>query len=97
MALTHREISIVLGMLALGDKQQDIAAYFGENQARVNEIKAGTYTGSADAEPAPLDQLPPAGPRLSGRSAQRALSSLHALRELIDETIAEIEGWERGE
>lgn len=96
MPLTNREIAVIKGMLARGDKQHDIAAYFGINGGRIAEINTGQYPDSIHIE-AETQHLPPAGPRLSGRSAQRALSTLHALRELIDESIAEIEGWERGE
>jgi hypothetical protein len=41
MALTDREIAIAKGMLARGDRQHDIAAYFGENGGRIGEISTG--------------------------------------------------------
>ncbi|MFW8636739.1 hypothetical protein [Cribrihabitans pelagius] len=50
MALTNREAQIVLGMLARGDKHHDIAAWFGENQARVAEVIEGSH-GSLSAAP----------------------------------------------
>ena len=50
MSLTNREAQIVLGMIARGDKQHDIAAWFGENQARNNEVEKGSH-GSLAAAP----------------------------------------------
>ena len=38
MALNDAEIAIVKGMLARGDRQHDIAAYFGINGGRIAEI-----------------------------------------------------------
>jgi hypothetical protein len=38
MALNEGEIAIVKGMLLWGDRQHDIAAYFGVNGGRVAEI-----------------------------------------------------------
>lgn len=48
----------MLGMVARGDKKHDIAAWFGENPARVQEAMKGEY-GTTQA--APADQLPPKG------------------------------------
>lgn len=93
MALNQREISIVKGMLARGDKQHDIAAYFGVNGGRIAEISTG-QTGS-DVQPETKD-LPPAGPVMAGRSALHARDTLRALRDLIDETLEEIDRYEGG-
>jgi hypothetical protein len=38
MALNDGEIAIVKGMLIRGDRQHDIAAYFGANGGRIGEI-----------------------------------------------------------
>ncbi len=59
MALTRKEASIVMGMLARGDHNHDIAAWFGENPARVAEVKDGTAFGVVPA--APPEELPPKG------------------------------------
>lgn len=48
-----------MGMLARGDKNQDIAAWFGENPARVVEVENGTAFGAVVA--ASADKLPPKG------------------------------------
>lgn len=92
MALTDQEIAIAKGMLARGDRQHDIAAYFGENGGRIGEIstgKRGPHVAMASA-----DSLPPPGPYLAGRSALRARDTLVALRGLIDEAIADIDLFE---
>lgn len=93
MALNIREIAIVKGMLARGDKQHDIAAYFGVNGGRIAEIKTGMR--GPDVKTAPQDDLPPSGPYLAGRSALHARDTLLALRELIDQAIADIDVYER--
>jgi hypothetical protein len=48
-----------MGMLARGDKNQDIAAWFGENPARIVEVENGTAFGIVAA--APANSLPPKG------------------------------------
>jgi len=60
MALNEREIAIVKGMLARGDIQSDIAAYFGVNGGRIAEINTGQKGFEIAA--APADMLPPRGP-----------------------------------
>jgi hypothetical protein len=59
------DASIVKGMAARGDRQSDIAAWFGLNNGRINEvIKASTKHARQfrDVAPAPLHALPPPGP-----------------------------------
>ena len=92
MPLNDGEIAIVKGMLLRGDKQHDIAAYFGVNSTRINEFNAGATGPSIVA--APTGQLPPRGPYMAGRSALRARDTLIALRELIDEAIKDIDLFE---
>jgi hypothetical protein len=94
MALTNKEASIVLGMAARGDSEHDIAAYFGVNQGRIAEVKAGSH-GSILA--APATDLPPKGsPGPKGRKLSLyARDALQALREKgpdgIGEAIKELE------
>ncbi len=57
MGLSHKDATIIMGMLARGDKNHDIAAWFGENPARVAEVKDGTAFG--EVPPAPHAELPP--------------------------------------
>lgn len=57
--LTAADAAIVKGMLARGDRQSDIAAYFKVNGGRISEIN----TGMRFATIAPSnDNLPPSGP-----------------------------------
>jgi len=95
MALSKGEVSIVKGMLLRGDRQSDIAAYFGGdvNSGRISEINTGQKHPEVTA--ASSDQLPPPGPYfISGRSALRAKETLTSLRDLIDQTLEEITNWE---
>jgi hypothetical protein len=48
-----------MGMLARGDRDHDIAAWFGVNQGRIAEVKDGSKFGIVAA--AKSDQLPPKG------------------------------------
>lgn len=96
MSLNHREISVVKGMLARGDKQQDIAAYFGVNGGRISEINTGQCEDAVGVGPAVEADLPPAGPIMAGRSALHMRDTLRALRNDIDRVLAEIDDFERG-
>ncbi len=60
MALSHNDGKVVMGMLMRGDKNHDIAAWFGENPARVVEVENGTMFGSVPPA-AKADDLPPRG------------------------------------
>jgi hypothetical protein len=92
MSLTNRDAQIVLGMIARGDKQHDIAAWFGENQARIVEVEKGSH-GSLSAAPS-SDLFPRGSPGPKGRrlraSARKAIEhlekgdSLAALQALRD-------------
>lgn len=76
--LTAKDAQTVLGMEARGDREHDIAGWFGVNQGRVAEVKAGRF-GTPSATPA--HQLPPKGPPgIKGRrlrlAAEQALAAL---------------------
>lgn len=93
MPFNNGEIAVVKGMIARGDRQSDIAAYFGVNGGRISEINTEKY--GADIKAALQDQLPPPGPYFaSGRSTIRATETLTALRDLIDQTLAEMRNFE---
>lgn len=71
MSLTTKDASVILGMVARGDKKHDIASWFGENPARVQEVIAGDYGNLSAAAP---DQLFPKGaPGLKGRRLKSAV------------------------
>ena len=64
--LTAKDAAIVLAMQARGDRDHDIAAWFGVNQGRVAEVKDGKF-GSVSL--APANDLPPKGaPGVKGRA-----------------------------
>lgn len=77
-SLTSSDARIVRGMQQRGDRDHDIASWFGVNQGRIAEVKDGKF-GSVD--PAPANELPPKGPPgIKGRrlraSVEKALDSL---------------------
>lgn len=57
--LTRSDVATVLAMQARGDRDHDIAAWFGVNQGRVAEAKDGKFGTVALA---PTNSLPPKGP-----------------------------------
>ena len=61
-------------MVARGDRDHDIAAWFGVNQGRIAEVKDGSKFGSVAA--ASASQLPPRGaPGIKGRRLRGRLDS----------------------
>ena len=60
IALDEVDARIAKGMLERGDRQSDIAAYFGVNGGRIAEIASGETFASVSA--APANELPPPGP-----------------------------------
>ena len=49
-----------MGMIARGDRDHDIATWFGVNQGRIPDVKDGSKFGTVAA--APANELPPKGP-----------------------------------
>ncbi|XHS03064.1 hypothetical protein ACFB49_46880 [Sphingomonas sp. DBB INV C78] len=71
--LSERDAAIIKTMIARGDRQHDIAAWFGVNSGRIGEIASGkTFDGVALA----AGNLPPRGPYPSGREATIVLDAL---------------------
>lgn len=73
--LTETDAAIVKGMLARGDRQHDVAAWFGVNGGRIAEIATGRRFGWV---PMVTKDLPPSGPYPSGRQAAEAERALEA-------------------
>ena len=72
--MSTNDVSIAKAMLSRGDRQHDIAAWFGVNGGRIAEIATGkVYEGIPEAE---HSNLPPSGPYPSGREAMIALAAL---------------------
>lgn len=71
--LTESDAAIVKGMLARGDRQHDVAAWFGVNGGRIAEIAVGRRFSWVQMV---TENLPPQGPYLSGRQAAEAEQAL---------------------
>lgn len=91
LKLTEEDAAIIKGMLARGDKQQWIVAWFGGdfNSGRMAEINTGQRF--ANVAPAPRSKLPPIGPYASGQSAHRALLALGPVRAALERSLAAID------
>jgi pentapeptide repeat protein len=75
--LSAADASIVKGMLHRGDRHHDIAAWFGVNQGRIAEVKAGEL--HPEAATASSEELPPQGsPGWIARIFMRALDDVIA-------------------
>lgn len=59
ISLTNQDASIVMGMVSRGDRDHDIAGWFGVNQGRIAEVKEGKFGSVSAAQSA---DLPPKGP-----------------------------------
>jgi hypothetical protein len=82
IALDEADAALIKGMLARGDRQHDIAAWFGVNGGRIAEIATGRRFRSVSA--AVAEALPPAGPYLSGRDTAVMLEALARARSALD-------------
>ncbi len=81
ISLTNEEAAVVKGMLNRGDRQHDIAAWFGVNGGRISEIATGKTFRNTEPK---SDNLPPSGPYLAGRDAEAAMIALSAAQETIE-------------
>lgn len=88
ISLTEADASIVKGMLARGDRQHDIAAWFGVNGGRIAEVATGAKFANV---PAQTSNLPPRGPYISGRTSTATRDALRGLRGRLEEMIKEID------
>lgn len=86
--LSYRQTQVVRGMLQRGDRQHDIAAYFGENAGRIPEVANGTST-YATADPMPEEKLPPPGPYLTKYALHSVIKTLNDAIEAIEMAEAE--------
>jgi hypothetical protein len=72
--LHNADVPIILGMQKRGDRDHDIAAWFGVNQGRIVETKEGKF---GPGQPAPSHTLPPSGPPgIKGRRLREAIDRL---------------------
>ena len=90
IALNEEDAAIVKGMLVRGDRQHDIAAWFGVNGGRIGEI--ASRHKFAGVKPAPAHRLPPPGPYLAGRDTAVLIQAISTAREALDTAEAFIRG-----
>jgi len=83
ITLGYRETCVVKGMLARGDRQHDIASYFGVNGGRIGEIATGD-NAYPNAQPAPEADLPPPGPYMTKFAVQGVIDTLNEAIEALD-------------
>jgi hypothetical protein len=86
VTLGDDDAALVKGMLERGDRQHDIAAWFGVNGGRIGEIAAGRRFRAV--APAARSELPPPGPYPSGRQAAAFIQALTLAREALDQAEA---------
>lgn len=86
--LTSADAGIVKGMLERGDRQHDIASWFGVNGGRIAEISTGERFASA---PVITRNLPPSGPYITGRTAIEAKKNLMEVRKQTKSLLSKID------
>jgi hypothetical protein len=77
-------------MLARGDRQHDIASYFGVNGGRIGEIASGD-NAYPNAQPSPDAELPPPGPYMTKYAVQSVIDTLTEALAALDLADAETE------
>ena len=83
VSLTESDAAVAKSMLARGDRQHDIAAWFGVNGGRIAELANGKLFWWV--RPVPVDNcLPPPGPYPCGREATAALDALAAAEAALE-------------
>ena len=78
ITLNAADAALVKGMLRRGDRQHDVASWFGVNGGRIAEVAAGRIFFEVAA--APADQLPPPGPYPRPAEAVAAVEALAQAR-----------------
>jgi hypothetical protein len=78
--LTRKDAGVVMAMAARGDRDHDVAAWFGVNQGRIAEVKDGSMFGSIQA--ANNEDLPPSGP--IGPKARRMRAAIQYAMNHLD-------------
>jgi hypothetical protein len=87
--LNEEQAAIIKGLLARGEKQHDIAAFFGVNGGRIAEIKTGQRF--PDVAPAGKRDLPsPATVTVGGYSSFVAVQALRIIEVAVQSAIARI-------
>jgi hypothetical protein len=86
ISLSKSDAAIIKGMLYRGDRQHDIAAWFGVNGGRIAEISSRRKFSDVLMQ---LERLPPPGPYLTGKQSHEVkVDLLEALSNLKNMTQA---------
>lgn len=88
ITLSSKDAAIVKGMLARGDRQHDIAAWFGVNGGRIGEISKGAKFNNVAAQ---TEHLPPPGPYLSAATSHEQNKQLKTTKAALNDIIPEVE------
>lgn len=91
--LNDADAAVVKGMLARGDRQHDIAAWFGVNGGRIAEVSTGATFGDVAMK---TDNLPPPGPYPTTRAVQQVKAQLIEARTSIAKVLAEVDEMLKG-
>src|SRR5689334_6063201 len=83
--MSRKDAGVAKGMLRRGDRQHDIAAWFGVNGGRIAAIATGEKFHDVEAV---IDNLPPQGPYLAGRDAHAAMFALEEAGKTINAALA---------
>ncbi len=86
--LSKADAAIIKAMIIRGDKQHDIASWFGQNGGRVGEISTGDEF--SEVEPA-TGNLPPAGPYVFSGTMDGGKDTMHQALENLRRSIAWLE------
>jgi hypothetical protein len=74
--ITKADVPLIKGMLHRGDRQHDIASWFGVNGGRIAEISTREKFSDILMQ---IDRLPPEGPYISGKKSHETKASLKDL------------------
>lgn len=89
VSLTIEDAAIAKGMLSRGDRQHDVAAWFGVNGGRIADIHTGKTFGSV----LPVcHDLPPPGPYHSPKKAHDTRRMLEGAYKDLLEIVRKFEG-----
>ena len=80
ISLTKEDASIVKGMLNRGDRQHDIASWFGVNGGRIAEISTGKKFKDVVTK---NNNLPPRGPYLSGMDMMNVKTKIEDVNKIV--------------
>jgi hypothetical protein len=94
ITLSAADAALIKGMLSCGDRQHDIAAWFGVNGGRVAEIAVGDRFD--EVQPALQEELPPCGPYPKAAQALAAIESLALAKSALAEAETTIRRFAKG-